>query len=96
MKTKTILLIASLAIKSIYSKAIDNITDVVANQLNVEDNSIEIVEINNFINKLHCSYEKELCNKIKDSFDFAFDKISNAFGKYFIFFYKISTIYIIY
>jgi len=83
MKTSTLLLSIALAFKVIYSKAIDTTDNITSNQLNVEeDSTVEIINNDNFIYKLHCSDEKELCDKIKNDFEYAFKIISNAFEIY--------------
>ncbi len=84
MKTTAILLSLALAFKTINSKAIDNISKAIADQLNIPEDydSVEIVKTDNFIYKFHCSEEEKFCNKIKSDLDFAFNTISNTFGKY--------------
>jgi len=84
MKTTTILLSVALAFKTIYSKAIDNISSAIIDQLNIPEDyeDVEIVKSDNFIYKFHCSDEKEFCDKIKNDLEFAFDTISNAFEFY--------------
>jgi len=88
MKASTILFSLALAFKTIYSRAIEDNIYEINNQLNVTnvDNPYELIESNNFIYKLHCSEEKEFCDKIKNNLEFAFKTISNAFGKYKILF----------
>jgi len=84
MKTTTILLSVALAFKTIYSKAIDNLSSAIIDQLNIPEDyeDVEIVKSDNFIYKFHCSEEKEFCDKIKSDLEFAFNTLSNTFGKY--------------
>ncbi len=81
MKTTSILLSFALAFKAIYSRAIDN------NQNNIKNgDSFEMVKNKNYVYKFHCSDEKQYCDKLKNDIDFAFNTISNALGKYKIYF----------
>jgi len=82
MKSTTILLSIALAFKTVYSKAIDAMDSVIAEQLNVNDNSIEVVNNTNFIYKFHCEDDKDYCDKIKSDIEFAFNKLSNTFEFY--------------
>jgi len=81
MKASTLLISAALAFKAIYSKAIDEVDSVIAEQIDVVkgDDSIDVINSNNFIYKFHCSDEEDYCNKIKNDLNFAFDILSNTF-----------------
>jgi len=81
MRTTKILLTITLAFKTIYSKAINNTSNIIEKQLNVDD-SVELVKSDNFITKFHCNEEKEYCEKVKNEFNFVFDTLSNAFEFY--------------
>jgi len=80
MKITSILFSFSLALKTIYSKAIDN--KITLEQLNIpeEDNSFKLVEREDFIYKFHCSEDDSICGKIQNDLNFALDKLSDTFG----------------
>jgi len=83
MKTTSIVLSVAFAFQTIYSRAVDNSYYAASNQLNVSkvDDPIEIVESEHFVYKLHCSEEKQYCDGIKNDLEYAFNTISNTFGK---------------
>jgi len=83
MKVTPIILSITLAFKTIYSRTIDNNYSITNQANNTKvDKSYEIVKINNFSYKIHCSEEKKVCDGIKNNIKFACNTISNAFGKY--------------
>jgi len=84
MRISNILLSLALTFKTIYSRAVDNNSNILSDQLKAieEDSSYELVKSDNFIYKYHCYDEKEYCNKIKNDLDYAFNTISKAFEIY--------------
>jgi len=84
MKVSTLLISAALAFKAIYSKAIDETDSVIAEQIDVVkgDDSVDVINSNNFIYKFHCSDEEDYCKKVKNNLDFAFNTLSNTFEIY--------------
>jgi len=91
MKTTSILLSLALVFQTVYSKAIDNYSKIIKEQINVteEDSAFELVKTDNFIYKFHCSEKDDVyCNKLKDDLDFAFTTLSNTFRMYNLFLKK--------